>query len=163
MDSPYVKIIDVDEDTPDEPEPEQEQLPQCTREFLLGGHAYFSVTNPKGERRFYVIVGRGGKRGTQWHGTTSYYLRAHQNGAYRYVGVVQEDGGIKPTGRSEFVKGTLEFDIAAWALRAVFQQTPIQAGYGIRHAEKCGKCARALVERGDRETGFHLDCVPHHD
>src|ERR1700722_4409843 len=99
MDTPAVTIIDIDEDAP-EVIPEPDQLPALTIEFLLGGHAYFSVVNPKGQRFSYVIKARRGKPGTKWSGTTSYYLRVFLGGAYRYVGVVNADTGeIISTGK----------------------------------------------------------------
>jgi hypothetical protein len=155
----HVKLIDVEDIA--EPAPDAETFPAVTKEFLLGGHAYFTVTNPKGNRLRYVIKARAGKRGTQWNGTVSYYLRVYHQGSsgYRYVGVVQEDGSIVSTGQAAYLKGTLEYDIAAWALSVVFQQVPIRVGYAITHNDKCGKCAAWLVDRGDRETGFHLDCM----
>lgn len=158
MDS--VKIIDV-EDVADAPTPE-EHLPALTKDFLLAGRAHFIVTNPKGDWMSFVIVAREGKRGTKWHGTTSYYVRAFDKDErrYRYVGVVDENGDIISTGRSEYVKGTPQYDIASWAIKCAWNQTPILDGYAITHNGKCGKCSRVLVERGDRETGFHLDCTP---
>ena len=159
MPVPTIRVVDLDDDAPDVV-PERESHPAITKEFLFGGKAYFSVTNPQGKRMSYVIHGRSGKRGTQWAGVVSYYLRVFYKEAYRYVGVVQDNGTIVSTGRAEFIVGTLEYDIAQWALFVVCQQHAIRAGYTIAHNDKCGVCARPLVTRGDRETGFHLDCTP---
>jgi hypothetical protein len=159
MPVPTIRVIDLDDDAP-EVAPEPESVPAITKEFLFGGKAYWSVTNPDGKRMSYTIQARAGKRGTNWAGVVSYYLRVFYKEAYRYVGVVQDDGVIVSTGRAEFIEGTLEFDVAQWALLVVCQQQTIRAGYSITHNDKCGRCARPLVVRGDRDTGFHLDCAP---
>lgn len=157
-----VRIIDIDDlETPAE-EATEPCHAEVNREFLLAGEAHFSVTNPKNQRMLYVVKSRAGKRGTQWSGSVSYFLRVFDPTAntYRYVGVIQEDGTVVPTGRSEYTKGTFEFDIGQWAITTVFNNFPIRDGYKITHSGKCGKCARMLTETGDRQTGFHLDCTP---
>lgn len=153
-----IKILDAGEEATAEPD---QRLAEVSKEFLLAGRAYFLVINPKGTRFAFSIQARINRANKdKFPGDMVYFLRVFRGGTYQYVGVVRDESGdIASTGRSEFAPGTLEFDVAQWALTTVFNGLPLKPGYVIRHNEKCGKCGKVLVTRGDRETGFHLDCT----
>lgn len=154
-----VHIIDVPDEFA-ERSPEELNRAKITKDFLLAGQAYFVVVSPNGKKFYYCIRGRMGKPGSKFSGQMSYYVRVHHKGEYQYVGVIEtETGDIKATGRSQYLKGVLEFDVAQWAVKAIFEDLAITDGYVIAHNEKCGKCGRHLKEPGDRATGFHLQCT----
>jgi hypothetical protein len=148
--------VDVDEST-------LPRYPSITTAFLFAGKAHFEVVNPKGERLIYLLHARGGKPGSPWAGTTSYFLSVFNTvkSKYEWFGIVDPDtGAIKTPGRAMFLQGSREHDVAAWAIMAVINRDMLAPGYLIKHKDRCGVCGKTLVGRGDRDTGFHLHCVP---
>ena len=137
-------------------------LPKLSRKFLFAGRALFTVSNPKGEHYTYRVRGRE----TEWplgsgKKRTSYFLSVKRDGGkwpYRYIGLVNDNGTIKLTGKSEFGVGTREYDVARWAMTAVCASRTIPAGYSIQHAGKCGKCGRTLTDPVSIERGIGPEC-----
>lgn len=103
-----------------------------TPEMLWTGNFKFTVVNPSGVSFVYKVKKiKGVYQGKE---TDNFYLSVKATGGqypFRYVGVVLEDGTLKPTGKSNFLKGTLEYDVAAWALDRIIHHEPIPAGYQI--------------------------------
>lgn len=129
-------------------------LPGITVQFLLGGRAFFTVTNPQNQQIKYKVHAR-----KLHHGETSYFVRVMSVNArnYRYMGVLLPDGTLKATGRAEFVQGSPEFDVAQWAFRVIFQNVGLPPGYTIEHMNRCAKCGR-IMEPEDFQLGFHKTC-----
>ncbi len=154
-DTPLVPVVDAPKVTPG-----------ITREFLLAGRAYFVAENNKGEQFSYKVHRR------EFNLSEGFYVRvACQSGgrgllgahgsrglSYQYVGTLNADtGALKVVGRSNFIQGTPEFDVAKWALEMVFNERDIPEGYRINHIGKCGKCGRSLVDGLSSTTGLHTE------
>lgn len=161
----HFRTIEVNEvpGLPAEVQPGQ-HLPAITKEFLLSGRAFFHVKNPEGRTFMFKVHAR--KRPQRLEGQ-SFFVRSlsTKGDTYRYLAVLLPDGNLKITGRSDFTTVSPEYQIAAWAIRAVFDQQPIQEGYSIEHIFKCGKCGLSLsFGHGDLNcseeltTGLHLGC-----
>jgi hypothetical protein len=134
-------------------------LPEISRDFIFAGRAAFSVSNAQDEHFTFKVRGRDG----EWQGrkTRSYFLSIKASGGrfpYRYIGIVNADGTIKSTAKSEFLPNTKEYKIAAWALSAVVNGKLIPAGYHIRHLGKCGRCSRTLSDPQSIERGIGPEC-----
>jgi hypothetical protein len=127
--------------------------PGITKDFLLAGRAYFAVTNNKGLTFWYKVHRR------EFNSTSEgFFVRvAHKaEGAYEYVGVLNGDTGVLAVvGRSIYIQGTPEFEVAKWALSTVFAGHDIPEGYTICHIGKCGRCGRTLI--GHSKTGLHTE------
>jgi hypothetical protein len=156
---PEILIVEVEE-------PRDTTQPQhrasISRDFLFGGRAVFRVTNPSGKTMDFRIGARTGRQGTQWSGEVSYFASVFTTEfGFTYIGVVDpETGDVKPTGQSKLLPGTKEHTVAEWAIKSVINNSPIEWGYHITHTGKCGKCGKTLTSSGDRDSGFHLDCIP---
>lgn len=138
-------------------------FPSLTDKFLLAGRALFTVTNPKGDHYVYRVkqvesewpLGSGKK-------SMAYFVSVKASGGdrpFRYVGMLNTaTGAIKCTGKSVFLPGTKEYDVAVWACQAVITRKVIPVGYRIEHAGKCGKCGRTLTDPESIERGIGPEC-----
>jgi hypothetical protein len=139
-----IHIVDMPEDeAPEVVEPPALHYPQIRKEFLLAGHAYFCVLNPKGDRLTYCVRARENKKkGSKFEHTTSYFLRVWNlvRNSYEYVGIIEPTTGVViPTGQSRFLKGTPEFDVAQWAVTVIFDCSVLAPGFEIaRCSDKTG-------------------------
>lgn len=151
-------VINPETGAPVRPVVGPDHMPSMTKDLLLAGKATFVVANPEGKRYVYKVKALKGEYKGKVE--TSYLLSVQANGGkfpYRYIGVLLKDGTIKSTGKSSFVAGTKEFDVAQWAVRKVFNGDKIPGGYDITHADKCGRCTKTLPE-ADKADGLCLDC-----
>lgn len=139
--------------------PQSGKLPSLTKEFVFAGRAAFSVSNPKGEHYTFKVRGKD----SVWQGRKqrSYFLSVKASGGrfpYRYIGIVNADGSIKTTGKSDFLPETKEYKVAAWALQRVIRGGVIPDGYEIRHVGKCGRCGRTLTDPTSIDRGIGPEC-----
>jgi hypothetical protein len=157
---PEILIVEVEEQEPHDATPEHRA--SISRDFLFGGRAVFRVTNPSGNTMDFRIGARMGRQGTQWNGEVSYFASVFTTEfGFTYIGVVDpETGDVKPTGQSKLLPGTKEHTVVEWAIKSAINNSPIKPGYQITHTGKCGKCGKTLISSGDRDSGFHLDCIP---
>jgi len=135
------------------------KLPSLTKDFVFAGRAAFSVSNPKDEHYTFKVRGKD----SVWQGRKqrTYFLSVKASGGrfpYRYIGIVNADGTIKTTGKSDFLPDTKEYKVAAWALQAVIRGKLIPDGYQIRHLGKCGRCARTLSDPVSIDRGIGPEC-----
>ena len=135
------------------------QFASVTPEFLFAGKAHMLVKNDKGDSFMYAVRAREGKG--RYAGQLTYFLRVKATGSrfpYRYVGIVKTDGVLVPAGRSEFLPGSKQFDVAAWAVKIIVDKTPVPPGYYIGHDGTCGKCNRSLISEDEKIHGFDELC-----
>jgi hypothetical protein len=93
---------------------------------------------------------------------TTHFLSVKQEGGrfpYRYIGMVNANGSIKCSAKSEFIPGTKEYDVANWAVQVVFNSKFLKDGYEIRHVGKCGRCGRTLTDPDSINRGIGPDCA----
>jgi hypothetical protein len=123
------------------------------RRFLFAGDATFIVESPSGRRMEYWVHLRQGP-------VSMFRIKVRGVGGkypYRYLAVLHRDGRLESVGRSEFLQGTQEFDVAQWAVQAILNNTMLSPGYDIRHDNKCGGCSRSL-DPAYQERGIGPEC-----
>ena len=107
--------------------PATSHYPELSEKFLLAGRAVFTVSNPKGDHFTFKVR----KVESEWpkfsgKQTTTFFVNAKVAGTehpYGYIGILDiTKGTIKCTAKSEFLPGTKEYDIAAWACQAVINE-----------------------------------------
>src|SRR5579872_2089215 len=130
--SKQIKKIVVPEPQPTTPLAASEQdklqashhLPELTKDFIFGGKALFVVENDEtGEHMTFKVRGRD----SEWPKNsglrkTNYFLNVKASGgryAYRYVGVVNPDGTVRVTSKSDFKPEEKPYKVGAWACHAV--------------------------------------------
>lgn len=131
-------------------------------EFLSGGRAFFTVSNDKGEHFTYRI--NKPKPRQQFTTYTPFFasvLKGPDNYSnYKYIGIYDPGYGIvRPTKKSSYPVGSKEYDILAWAIRAVHGCKVMPEGYAIQHAGKCCVCARKLTTPQSIEAGIGPVCL----
>lgn len=137
--------------------PADVRLPGVTKEFLLSGRAFFRVTNARTKKEITFKVHARVRESSPWAPT--FFVRVQGAlGSYRYLAVLLDDGSLKITGRSEFTPKSLEFSVATWAIRCVYDEAPLPAGYSIENIGKCGKCGWTLIDESDKKLGLHAGC-----
>ena len=137
--------------------------PELSEKFLLAGRAVFTVSNPKGDH-FTFKVRKVESEWPKFSGkmSTTFFVNAKVAGTahpYGYIGILDiTKGTIKCTAKSEFLPGSKEYDIAAWACQAAINAKMIPDGYHIEHAGRCGKCGRQLTDPVSIERGIGPEC-----
>lgn len=137
--------------------------PELTEKFLLAGRAVFTVSNPAGDH-YTFKVRRVESEWPKYSGkmTTTYFVNvktAKTDHPYGYIGILDaKKGTIKCTAKSEFLPGTKEYSVAAWACQAVVNAKMIPDGYHIEHAGRCGKCGRQLTDPESIQRGIGPEC-----
>ena len=140
--------------------PDKVHLPELSGKFLLAGKALFTVTNSKGDHYTYKVR----KKESVYQGKPSvgFFVSVKAQGGvypYRYVGMLNETvGTIKCTAKSEFLPGTKEYDVAAWACQAVLKSKNIPTEYHIENAGKCGRCGRTPTHPESLKSGLGPEC-----
>jgi hypothetical protein len=135
-------------------------LPKLSKKFLLAGRALYTVDNGSGEHYTFKVRLKKG----EWNGKPSetYFVQVKAPGGpwpYQYIGILNPDTGhIKCTSKSAFLPGTKEYDVAAWSTQVVIRGTMIPSNYDVRHAGKCGKCAKTLTDPESIERGIGPEC-----
>lgn len=140
--------------------PTSMRLPKLSKDFLLAGRALFTVDNGKGEHYTYKVRAKENEfRGRM---VSSFFVSVKAVGGpfpYRYIGLLNPaDGTIKCTAKSNFLPGTKEYDVAAWACQSVIKSKMIPTNYQIEHAGKCGRCGRTLTDPESIARGIGPEC-----
>lgn len=131
-----------------------------TRDFVMAGKAIFTVSN--GDERYTYRVTRKESTNPRFPNDTFFigYLAGSDNtSSYSYLGVVTEAGEVKLTKASKAAADSKVAKVAAWALRQVWSQAALPAGYEIMHAGRCGRCGRLLTVPESIETGLGPECI----
>ena len=125
-----------------------------TRQFILGGHAVFTVAGPNGHYTYKV------RRPTPEHPYFASLLTGPNNTTdYTYLGVVGDaDLRVHTTRRSAWPNDAVPVRVLAWALAHVEQARPFPAGYTLHHEGRCARCGRALTTPESVERGFGPEC-----
>jgi hypothetical protein len=81
---------------------------------------------------------------------------------YTYVGMMQEDGSVKLTGKSKFTADSIPVSMFSKVVRRVFtgDTKPIEdAGFKVHHVGQCGRCGRDLTVPESIESGIGPECA----
>lgn len=133
-------------------------------DFILGGKAIFTVSNPQGERYTYKVVRKEAEaRFDRWNdGRPTFFLSLltgpDNGGDYTYVGILDQNGGVKLTRASRYTDDTRPVRVARWALGLVFGGRSLPDGYQIHHEGRCGRCGRRLTVPESVDSGFGPEC-----
>lgn len=139
-------------------------LPDITGKFLFAGKSVFTVSNEETKEHFTFKVRA---RESEWprgsgKRSTSYFLNIKASGGkypFRYIGILEADGLVKTTGKSDFQPHEKEYKVGAWAAQTVIAGKMIPVKYHINHAGKCGRCARELTHPESLKSGIGPECA----
>jgi hypothetical protein len=132
------------------------------REFILGGKAIFTVSNPTGERYTFRVNRKDAEPGSRYTDPTFFVklLTGPENSTdYTYLGLLTPAGDVKLTKASRYTDETKPVRVIRWALRLVFQGASLPAGYAIHHEGRCGRCGRLLTVPESVDSGFGPECA----
>ena len=136
--------------------------PQVTRQFVLGGRAIFTVSNPQGDRYTFKVTQKEPQEGSRYT-APSYFvalLTGSDNEAdYTYVGILDPaTGAVKLTRASRYTDGTVAVKVIRWALAQLWKGRTLPDGYAVHHVGKCGRCGRTLTVPESVLSGFGPEC-----
>jgi hypothetical protein len=127
-------------------------------QFIFAGKAVFTVSNGDGKHYTYMVATV--KDRFRDDGNVSFVsvLTGPDNTKdYSYIGML--DGtNFRATSKSVLPATSEPSRVFSWAVRQVYNQTPLPESYEITHAGRCGRCARLLTEPVSLETGIGPEC-----
>lgn len=133
------------------------------RDFILGGKAIFTVSNPTGERYTFKVNRKDAEPGSPYGDQPTFFVKlltGPDNGSdYTYLGLLTEGGAVKLTRASRFTDETKPVKVIRWAAGLVFAGRDLPAGYAIHHEGRCGRCGRRLTVPESVESGFGPECA----
>lgn len=128
------------------------------KDFIVGGQAIFTVSNPVGEYYTYRV-----ERVERENQSPIYFvsvLTGQDNVSdYTYVGVLDtNEGKVVLTRASRYTAETRLYRVINWAIGLIWSDRELPAGYEIRHMGKCAACGRPLTTPASLECGFGPIC-----
>lgn len=135
------------------------------RDFILGGKAIFTVSNPTGERyTFRVNRKEADARFDRWNdGQPTFFVKLltgpENSTDYTYLGILTPAGDVKLTKASRFTDETKPVRVVRWALGLIFRGRRLPDGYSIHHEGRCGRCGRLLTVPESVDSGFGPECL----
>ena len=133
-----------------------------TKQFLLAGHAVFTVSNGKGGHHTFRVT----KPDDFSPDRPTYFVAAltgpDNTSDYTYLGLIDtRTGGVRLTAKSKFAADSPSYKVGSWAVKRVFTEvaTPLPEGYKIEHAGRCGVCGRPLTTPESIECGIGPVCL----
>lgn len=144
----------------------RQYVPSITKEFLFAGKSVFTVRDMDADKSFVFSV-RGQYRefpAGSGKNVRVFFLNVKAPGGkypFRYIGMLQPDGLVLVTARSEFKPDTKEYITAAWACQTIINHVPIDKKYEIEHNGYCGRCARDIKSLMCTIPGIGPECVRH--
>lgn len=131
---------------------------QFRKDFIVGGQAIFTVSNPVGEYYTYRV-----ERVERENQSPIYFvsvLTGQDNVSdYTYVGVLDvNEGKVVLTRASRYTTETRLYRVINWAIGMIWSDRELPAGYEIRHMGKCAACGRPLTTPASLECGFGPIC-----
>jgi hypothetical protein len=127
-----------------------------TKNFLLGGRAVFTVSNPQEVRYTYKI-----KYNKEKNVYFVSVLRLQDNTSdYSYLGLLHPlKGSIIITANSKYNSMSLPFKVAQWAVKMIYNEKSLPEGYKIHHEGHCARCGKPLIVPKSIESGFGPKCM----
>lgn len=131
-----------------------------SKEFLTAGKAIFTVDNGKGQHYTFKVNVKPAKP-FEKSGVTfvSVMTGSDNQNDYTCIGRLV-DGRFVISGMAKslphlYAKPAAVFE---WALKAIDGLVTVPAGYDIRHAGQCCRCARMLTTPRSLEIGIGPEC-----
>jgi hypothetical protein len=139
-------------------------LASINSKFLFAGKSVFTVNNETSGEHFTFKVRA---RESEWpkgsgKRSTNYFINVKASGGkypFRYVGLLNADGTIKVTAKSDYTIDDKEYKVGAWASQVIVAGKMIPTNYKIQHAGKCGRCARELTHPDSIKSGIGPECA----
>lgn len=126
------------------------------RLFIKAGHAIFTLENTKTGGRFTYKVTRAKQYTDVWY--VSVLNGPNNERDYLYIGSIRRTTfGLTPASR---VTGNAKsFRVFEWLNRIANMGTDLPPNVKIWHANRCGRCGRALTVPESVEWGFGPECI----
>lgn len=129
-----------------------------SKDFLLAGHAIFTVANPKGEYHTYRVSAPDDQDDTKPIWFVSKLTGSDNTSDYTYLGILTGEGRVIHTRKSGFAADSQAFKVAVWAVKLILNSSPLPEGYTIQHVGKCGRCGRPLTTPESLSSGIGPIC-----
>lgn len=144
---------------------------KLTKDWVLAGHAIFTVHNNKGEHYTFRIVRKEANeesRAKGFHDPVWFasLLSGPENDTdYTYMGMVAGANGrypyIRTTKASRMSEDSKPVQVLQWALQLIWRDEAFPEGYGANGAGRCGRCGRTLTRpEGVDPEGFRYGYGP---
>lgn len=131
-----------------------------TRQFVLAGHAIFTVSNATGDRYTFRVTHK--KASDRWPAVWFIAMLTGPNNEmdYTYVGKVDpKAGAVMLTGKSAYPATAMPVKVANFGLRVIWGIQTLPDNYAIHHEGKCGRCGRLLTVPESVDSGFGPECI----
>jgi hypothetical protein len=128
---------------------------------LRAGRAIVTVENGKGDHVTFRVTAPG--RGTHIDREApvrfvGVMVGTDNEAHYAYVGLLGDDGSIRPTKGSKLPMDDQRVRVVAWAIRKCVEGE-LPAGYRIRHAGCCLRCGRTLTNPDSLDIMYGPECA----
>lgn len=130
-----------------------------TKDFVLAGHAIFTVSNPAGEYYTYRVTAPADQNEIDPLWFVSALTGPDNLHDYSYLGVLKADGTAFTTAKSKFPKDSKPVLVVKWALKCVWEGGELPAGYKIDHIGRCGRCGLPLTTPDSIQRGLGPVCA----
>ena len=132
-------------------------------DFLTGGHAIFTVSNPTGEYYTYRVTTPKDFNETSPIWFVSLLTGPNNLRDYTYLGIMRkgrETGKllVTTTAKSKYDKDSKPVKVIKWAVAKVEEQQ-IPEGYDVKHIGRCGRCGRELTTPESIDSGIGPICA----
>lgn len=128
--------------------------------FVTAGRAVFTVESASGEWYTYKVNRSKGSEQYKPALFVSLLTGPDNTADFTYLGKLDEySGDVVLTAKSKYRLDSTPVKVIRWALRHVWTNKPLPAGYAIRHEGRCGRCGRALTVPESIETGIGPECA----
>lgn len=130
-------------------------------DFLIAGHAIFTVTSPSGEYFTYRVNAPKDQNEMNPIWFVSLLTGPNNTQDYTYLGILVKSGEkyiVRTTGKSKFDVDSKPVKVVQWAVKCI-QDGTIPAGYDIKHIGRCGVCGRPLTTPESIDSGIGPICA----
>jgi len=128
------------------------------KDFLLGGHAIFTVSNPVGEYYTYRINAvEGNNKRVRYF--VALLTGPDNTSDYTYLGALNSlDGSVVLTKASKYKADSKPYRVINWLVGLIWEGKDLPSGYSIAHIGRCAACGRPLTTPDSLESGFGPIC-----
>lgn len=133
-----------------------------SKEFVTAGKAIFTVHNPTGTHFTYRVKAQQSifnKNETVY--VIGLLVGPDNTKDYRYVGMMNNDGSIRFTKKSQYDATDLAVKVFNWSMKVVWhgKLNELPNGYGIKNEGRCGRCGRPLTTPESIDSGLGPECI----
>lgn len=137
--------------------------PGISPEFILAGHAIFTVSNGRGEHYTFRVTKKENDDGRPPVWFVSLLTGPNNESDYTYLGLLDVAlWRIRLTQKSRMTAESKPVKVFDWTLARVREGQDgkmLPAGYKIHHEGKCGRCGRTLTVPESVTSGLGPECA----